>query len=160
MPRIAGEPTLTSLLTLQGPWLVDLAGPNELAEPLPQDEDNDMSTPAAIFAWSAGGTSGDMGQSITGEWISMQGFRQVSFTFVWTGVAAPTGTLAFEISNDAVTPFAFPGTFSPAIVSPAGSAGTQMCDDLFTNAAYIRAKYTRSGGGAGDTIVGIHQRKV
>ena len=119
-----------------------------------------MSTPAAVFNWSAGGASGDMGQSITGEWISMQGFRQVSFTFVWTGVAAPTGVLAFEVSNDQVTAFPFPGTFVPAIGQPSGSAGTQMCDDMSTNAAYIRAKYTRTSGGSGDTINGIHQRKV
>jgi hypothetical protein len=160
MPRIAGEPTLNSLLTMQGAWLVDLASPDEVADPLPQAEEEDMSTPAAIFNWSAGGAAGDMGQSITGEPISMQGYRHVSFDFSWTGTNSPIGVLAFEISNDTVTWFAFPGTFSPALTQPAGAASTQMCDTLFTDAAYIRAKYTRTSGGATAVLTGRHQRKA
>jgi hypothetical protein len=142
---------------LDGIWLVDVA---DAAELLPSDDEGNMSTPAAIFNWSAGGVAGDMGQTITGEWIDMGSFRHVSFDLSWTGTNAPVGVLSFEISNDAVTAFAFPGSFAPAIVQPAGPAGTQFCDSLFTDAAYIRVKYTRTGGGAGATITGRHQRKV
>ena len=137
--------------------MLDLASPEETSS---SQEEEIMSTPAAIFNWSAGGAAGDMGQTLTGEWISMEAFRYVSFDFSWTGANSPIGVLAFEISNDAVTPYPFPGTFSPAIVQPSGSAGTQFCDALFTNAAYIRVKYTRTSGGAGDIITGRHQRKV
>ena len=123
-------------------------------------EEETMSTPAAIFNWSAGGSAGDMSQTIYGEWISMDEFRHVSFDFSWTGANSPVGVLSFEISNDATTAYDFPGTFSPAIGQPSGPAGTQFCDDIFTNAAYIRVKYTRTSGGAGAVLTGRHQRKV
>jgi hypothetical protein len=160
MPRVAGWPGAQAFAGRDGVWIADLASPDEVGT-LPQaEEEDDMSTPAAIFNWSAGGAAGDMGQSITGEWISMQGFRHISFDFSWTGTNTPIGVLAFEISNDGTTPFNFPGTFSPAIVQPSGPAGTQICDALVTDAAYIRAKYTRTSGGATAVITGRHQRKA
>ena len=157
MPRSASFPSSGQVMALDGVWMLDLASQEEVSS---SQEEEPMSTPAAIFNWSAGGSAGDMSQTIYGEWIAMDAFRHIAFDFSWTGANSPVGVLSFEISNDATTAYAFPGTFSPAIVQPSGPAGTQFCDALFTDAAYIRAKYVWTSGGVGAVITGRHQRKV
>ena len=113
-----------------------------------------MRTDTTTFYWSAGGQAGDLGQTLTGEWIAVTHGR-ISFAFDWSLAShAPTGTISFQVSQDKVLPFDLPGTFTPSLSSPAGAAGSSCADGIETDMAFIRALYTRSGGGAGDKIVG------
>jgi hypothetical protein len=119
-----------------------------------------MSTydPARLY-WSVGGVSGDMGQSIVGEILPMEGNRHASFFFSWTATGAPIGTLSFEVSDDGVNFEALPASMFPGMAQPAGVAGTSLVDVIETDAAYIRARYTRTGGGAGAVLTGTISRK-
>ena len=119
-----------------------------------------MRTDTSVFYWSSGGQAGDLGQSLTGEWIAVTHGR-ISFAFDWsTASHAPSGTLSFQVSQDKVLPFDLPGTFTPALGSPAGAAGSSCADSIETDMAFIRAIYTRTGGGAGDVIVGKVSRDI
>ena len=113
-----------------------------------------MRTDTSVFYWSAGGQAGDLGQSLTGEAIEVTN-GHISFDFDWSGAThAPTGTLSFQVANDPSAWHDLPGSFTPALASPAGAAATSFADEIETDAKLIRAIYTRTGGGAGDTIIG------
>ena len=118
-----------------------------------------MHTDTNVFYWSAGGQAGDLGQSLTGEWIEVTR-GHISFDFDWSTAAhAPTGALSFQVCNDPSSPHDLPGTFTPALTSPAGAAGTSAADEITTDLKFIRVLYTRTGGGAGDTIIGRVARR-
>ena len=118
-----------------------------------------MRTDTSVFDWSAGGQAGDLGQSLTGEWIPVT-HGHISFDFDWSAAShAPAGTLSFQVANDPSSPHDLPGTFTPALTSPAGGAGTSAADEIETDMALIRAVYTRTGGGGGDTITGRVARR-
>ena len=119
-----------------------------------------MRTETTTFHWSAGGQAGDLGQSLTGEWIAVTHGR-ISFAFDWLAAShAPLGALSFQVSQDKTLPFDLPGTFTPALGSPAGSAGSSCADEIETDMAFIRVVYTRTSGGAGDVIVGKVTREL
>jgi hypothetical protein len=118
-----------------------------------------MRTDTQVFYWSAGGQAGDLGQSLTGEWIEVT-HGHISFDFDWSAAThAPNGTLSFQVANDPSSPHDLPGSFTPALVSPAGAAGTSAADEITTDLRFIRAVYTRTGGGAADTIIGRVARR-
>ena len=118
-----------------------------------------MRTDTNVFYWSAGGQAGDLGQSLTGEWIEVTD-GHISFDFDWSAAThAPSGALSFQVANDPASPHDLPGTFTPSLVSPAGAAGTSAADEITTDLKLIRAVYTRVGGGAGDTILGRVTRR-
>lgn len=118
-----------------------------------------MRTDTQVFYWSAGGQAGDLGQSLTGEWIEVT-HGHISFDFDWSLAShAPTGALSFQVCNDPAAPHDLPGTFTPSLASPAGAAGTSAADEITTDMLLIRALYTRTGGGAGDTIIGRVARR-
>jgi hypothetical protein len=99
---------------------------------------------------------GDQSGDLVGNWLNVASGRHLSYEFMWTGT--PTGVLSFQISNDGVNPFPFPGTFSPPITQPAGGAGSAFVDLVVTDAAYIRPIYTRTSGTG--SITGIVMLKV
>lgn len=118
-----------------------------------------MRTDTNVFYWSAGGQAGDLGQSLTGEWIEVTN-GHISFDFDWSSAShAPLGALSFQVANDPSSPHDLPGSFTPSLVSPAGSAGTSAADEIETDMRFIRPLYTRTSGGAGDTIVGRVARR-
>ena len=51
-------------MALDGVWMLDLASQEEVSS---SQEEEPMSTPAAIFNWSAGGSAGDMSYTV-GAW--------------------------------------------------------------------------------------------
>lgn len=82
----------------------------------------------------------------------------VSYTVVWTN--GVTGTFSVEVSNDYVpgqAPFEEPvnaGTWTalplaPAPVAPAGVAGSDQIEIIFSSSAWIRLVFTDGSGGAG-----------
>jgi hypothetical protein len=112
-----------------------------------------------VFFWSTGGQAGDLGQSLTGEWIEVT-HGHISFDFDWSGAShAPLGALSFQVSNDPSSPHDLPGPFTPSLGSPAGTAGTSAADEIVTDIRFIRALYTRTSGGAGDIIIGRVARR-
>jgi len=112
-----------------------------------------MRTDTNVIYWSVGGQAGDLGQSLTGEWVEITN-GSISFVFDWSAAShAPIGTLSFQLSQDKLLPFDLPGTFTPSLSSPAGAANSSAADAITTTMRFIRPVYTRTGGGAGDKIV-------
>lgn len=113
---------------------------------------------------ASGAPAPDMAATMYGEWVDLNEYSQCAFDFVWpgtgTGVTAPTGTLSFQTSNDKVTAYALPGTISPPITQPPGTAGNAAVDGITTGMAFIRSVYTASSGGAGAVIVARVTRKI
>lgn len=119
-----------------------------------------MRTETQVFYWSAGGQAGDLGQSMVGELIEVTN-GHIAFDFDWSGAThAPAGELSFRVGNDPSSLHDLPGSFTPALVSPSGSAGTSAADEITTDLRFIQPVYTRSGGGAGDTIIGRVSRRL
>lgn len=82
----------------------------------------------------------------------------ISYTVTWTN--GVTGTFTVEVSNDYVppqAPFQTPanaGTWTslplnPAPTAPAGVAGSDQIEIIFSSSAWIRLVFTDGSGGAG-----------
>lgn len=82
----------------------------------------------------------------------------VSYTVTWTN--GVTGTFTVEVSNDYVPPQApyqepvNAGTWTalplaPAPAAPAGVAGSDQIEIIFSSSAWIRLVFTDGSGGAG-----------
>ena len=112
-----------------------------------------MRNETSVIYWSAGGQAGDLGQTLYGEWTEVT-HGHIAFDFDWSGAThAPVGALSFQVANDPSAPHDLPGSFTPALASPAGAAGTSAADEIETDLKLIRPVYTRTGGGAGDTML-------
>lgn len=90
------------------------------------------------------------------EWIPVAAanFRRASFTLAWTLVAATSGTLAFEGTDDPAKAAANVVTLTIATshgtYPTVGAAAANALVVLDNCPGYVRVKYTRAaGGGAG-----------
>lgn len=109
-----------------------------------------------LLTWSsflAGvSTDGDASQSITSDWCQAAD-RHIGLQFVWTGT--PSGPLFVELSNDGVNVAQTIAAedFLPALVSPAGSAGS-TASTMTAYYTFFRVKFTCfSGSGTLNGIV-------
>jgi hypothetical protein len=96
----------------------------------------------------------DGSATFNGAWIDTKGFSLLSFNIAWTAVAATSGTLSFDATNDpakastsiisSVTVSTIEGNSGALTVSTsAGVVGVNF-SRLFR---FMRLTYTRSAGG-------------
>lgn len=124
-------------------------------------------TPARSLTWSSNTglpVNGDMSQaSITSNPVNLDGTHKCSFQLQYSGT--PTGTISFEVSNDADPAASVTGNwdaldstlFSPALTQPAGAAGTMPVNLTDIQFEWIRVKYTRTGSSG--TLTGTSKTK-
>lgn len=103
------------------------------------------------------GAQGDMGQSFVSDPVSVDA-QDFSIQLTNTAAASPAGTWAFETSDDGVNYNAIGvDLLSPAPTNPDGTAVAQSQTLHFSGirASLVRVRYTRTGGGAADTVQGV-----
>jgi hypothetical protein len=97
-------------------------------------------------------TGQDGSASFTSAWIpvAVNGFRAASFTLAWAGATSTAGTLSFEGTDDPAQGVVVPLTIntSHGTFPTVGAAASQALVVINNCPAYVRMKWTRSGGGA------------
>lgn len=83
----------------------------------------------------------------TSSVVSVQGFDNIALQANYSGT--PTGTFFVDVSEDYNANTGNAGTWTTlpvTLTAPTGSAGVSYMDVNQTGAAYIRVRYTNSGG--------------
>lgn len=107
-------------------------------------------------------SKGDMGQTIQGQPVHVGGLP-FSMQIDQGGAASPQGTYLFETSNNGSTWVTLdPTLMLPGVVEPDGTATARkqtLHSSVDVVVEYVRLKYTRTAGGAADTLeVWINRR--
>lgn len=134
---------MASLINLMTGEILALSGASQSADPILNS-----------VLWS-GAASVDMGASWTSDWIDILDRQAYSIHLNWAGADTPTGELSLEMSNDTT----YEACLWDISVTPIAGASAVLWDGPSENYRYVRAKYTRTSGGTGDSCTGIFLSK-